>query len=64
MVPTLRLWSGVDFPGIAWFFYLAALAILYSAARQDAERVRCMNGHVVQANANFCARCGQPVMRS
>jgi hypothetical protein len=60
--PPAMVWRG--FSGHWMVFYLAALAILYSAARQDAERVRCMNGHVVQADANFCARCGQPVMRS
>jgi hypothetical protein len=60
--PPVMDWRG--FSGHWMVFYLAALAILYSAARQDAERVRCTNGHVVNASANFCARCGQPVMRS
>jgi hypothetical protein len=59
--PPAMVWRG--FSGHWMVFYLAALAILYSAARQDGERVRCMNGHAVQTNANFCARCGQPVMR-
>jgi len=63
--------GGADPPAMEWrlfsghwmVFYLAAIAILYSAARQDRERVRCVNGHAVQTTANFCARCGQPVMR-
>lgn len=63
--------GGANPPAMVWrlfsghwmVFYLAALAILYSAARQDGERVRCVNGHAVQTTANFCARCGQPVMR-
>jgi hypothetical protein len=59
--PPAMVWRG--FSGHWMVFYLAGLAILYSTARQDAERMCCMNRHVVQANANFCARCGQPVMR-
>jgi hypothetical protein len=63
--------GGANPPAMVWrlfsghwmVFYLAALAILYSAARQDGERVRCVNGHAVQTTANFCTRCGQPVMR-
>jgi hypothetical protein len=58
--PPAMVWRG--FSGHWMVFYLAAIAILYSAARQDAQSLRCVNGHAVQANATFCARCGQPVM--
>jgi len=58
--PPAMVWRG--FSGHWMVFYLSALAILYSAARQTAGTRRCINGHPVQARANFCARCGQPVM--
>jgi Protein of unknown function (DUF3592) len=68
-VPTGRT-EGVDPPAMVWrgfsghwmVFYLSALAILYSAARQTAETQRCTNGHPVQPSATFCSRCGQPVV--
>lgn len=53
-----RLFSG------HWMaFYSAALAILVSAARQQANLLRCLNGHSVPPNASFCSRCGQPAIR-
>jgi hypothetical protein len=59
--PPPMVWRG--FSGHWMVFYLAALAILYStAARQNAETQRCTNGHPVQPSANFCSRCGQPVL--
>jgi hypothetical protein len=58
--PPPMVWRG--FSGHWMVFYLAAFAILYSAARQNAERSRCINGHVVESTANFCSRCGQPAM--
>ncbi len=58
--PPAMVWRG--FSGHWMVFYLSALAILYSAARQTVESRRCINGHPVQASANFCSRCGQPVM--
>jgi len=57
--PPAMVWRG--FSGHWMVFYLYALAILYSAARQNADGRRCTNGHMVQASANFCSRCGQPV---
>jgi Protein of unknown function (DUF3592) len=60
--PPAMVWRG--FSGHWMVFYLGALAILYSAARQHAQSLRCVNGHAVLANANFCDRCGQPVMHS
>lgn len=58
--PPALVWRG--FSGHWMVFYLSALAILYSAARQNAGSNRCTNGHPVQGGANFCSRCGQPVM--
>jgi hypothetical protein len=58
--PPALVWRG--FSGHWMVFYLAALAILYSAARQHSQSFRCVNGHAVQASAAFCDRCGQPVM--
>jgi hypothetical protein len=62
--------SGANTPALTWrgfsghwmLFYSAALAILYSAAQANALTRRCSNGHAIGANANFCARCGQPAM--
>jgi hypothetical protein len=67
--PTGRT-EGAETPAMVWrgfsghwmVFYLSAFAILYSAARQNAGSRRCLNGHLVPASANFCSRCGQPVM--
>lgn len=64
--------SGSDPPAIVWrgfsghwmAFYSAALAIFYAAAREGDNRWRCVNGHSVSPNTNFCARCGQPVLHS
>jgi uncharacterized protein DUF3592 len=64
--------SGTDQPAIVWrgfsghwmAFYSAAFAILYSAARESRKAPRCLNGHPVVPNANFCQRCGQPVMHT
>lgn len=59
--------NGGDPPAIVWHgfsghwmvFYLAALAILYSATRENASETRCLNGHLVPPGANFCTQCGQ-----
>jgi hypothetical protein len=58
--PPAIVWRG--FSGHWMVFYLSALAILYSAARQNVESRRCINGHRVQPSANFCSRCGHPVI--
>jgi hypothetical protein len=58
--PPAMVWRG--FSGHWMVFYLSALAILYSAARQNAGSTRCTNGHPVPASASFCPRCGQPVL--
>jgi len=58
-----------DTPAIVWrgfsghwmLFYFAALAILYSATK-DNLGARCLNGHPVPPDANFCAQCGQTMM--
>jgi Protein of unknown function (DUF3592) len=42
-------------------FYLAAFAILYSAASSSLYARRCLNGHLMPADANFCTRCGAAV---
>jgi uncharacterized protein DUF3592 len=58
--PPAIVWRG--FSGHWMAFYSAALAILHSAA--NANTHRCSNGHAIPRNANFCTRCGQPVMHS
>lgn len=63
---------GSDTPAIVWrgfsghwmAFYSAALAILYSAATVSEPGRRCVNGHLVPTSANFCERCGQPVVHT
>lgn len=60
--PPASEWRG--FSGHWMAFYSAALAILYSAAREQVSGLRCLNGHPVPPNANFCTRCGQPVMHT
>jgi hypothetical protein len=58
-----------DTPAIVWrgfsghwmLFYFAALAILYSATKENVG-TRCLNGHQVPPDASFCAQCGQTVM--
>jgi len=63
--------NGANPPALEWrlfsghwmAFYSAALAILSSAARQQANLLRCSNGHPVSPSANFCGRCGQPAIR-
>jgi Protein of unknown function (DUF3592) len=60
--PPVDEWRG--FSGHWMAFYSAALAILYSAASEHQHAPRCVNGHPVPPNANFCTRCGQPVMHS
>ena len=54
------VWRG--FSGHWMAFYSAALAILYSAARENRSGMRCLNGHLVPPTANFCTRCGQAVI--
>jgi hypothetical protein len=54
-------WRG--FSGLWMAFYSAALAILYSAAKTMESSPRCANGHFATPNANYCTRCGQPVVR-
>ncbi len=58
--PPAVVWRG--FSGHWMAFYSAAFAILYSAARTKAETHRCLNGHSVPTNADFCTRCGQSVI--
>jgi hypothetical protein len=58
--PPAAVWRG--FSGHWMAFYSAALAILYSAAHENANGLRCLNGHPVPPGANYCERCGQPVM--
>lgn len=60
--PPTIVWRG--FSGHWMAFYSAALAILYSAARENKPDRRCVNGHQVLTNANFCERCGQPVVNT
>lgn len=60
--PPAIVWRG--FSGHWMAFYSAALAILYSAASENKTARRCVNGHPVLTNANFCSRCGQSVMHS
>lgn len=54
-------WRG--FSAIWMAFYSAAFAILFSAAKTIEAAPRCVNGHLASANAHYCARCGQPVLR-
>ena len=64
--------SGANPPAVVWrgfsghwmAFYSAALAILYSAASVTETGRRCVNGHLVPTSANFCERCGQPVIHT
>ena len=58
--PPAAVWRG--FSGHWMAFYSAALAILYSAAKGGENVRRCLNGHTVSESANFCTRCGQPVV--
>jgi hypothetical protein len=53
-------WRG--FSGHWMAFYFAALVILYSATKENLGGLRCLNGHAVPPNANFCTQCGQAVM--
>jgi hypothetical protein len=58
--PPAEVWRG--FSGHWMAFYSAALAILYSAANENANGLRCLNGHPVSPGANYCERCGQPIL--
>jgi hypothetical protein len=58
--PPAEVWRG--FSGHWMAFYSAALAILYSAARNVDKSPRCANGHIVSPRANYCTRCGQSVV--
>lgn len=60
--PPADVWRG--FSGHWMAFYSAALAILYTAATSNGTAIRCLNGHTIPPNTNFCARCGQPAMHS
>jgi hypothetical protein len=61
--PPATVWRG--FSGHWMAFYSAALAILYSAAASVSSSRRCANGHIVSPDSpGFCARCGQPIVRS
>jgi hypothetical protein len=55
------------FSGHWMIFYGAAAATLFSAARLrergDPPR-QCLNGHVVSLSAEYCERCGSPVMKT
>jgi Protein of unknown function (DUF3592) len=63
--------NGGDTPAIVWrgfsghwmVFYFAALAILYSATKENSSEARRVNGHLVPPGANFCTQCGQAAMR-
>jgi hypothetical protein len=52
------------FSGVWMVFYSSAFAILYSAARAMQVSPRCVNGHLASANALYCHRCGQPIIRA
>lgn len=60
--PPAVVWRG--FSGHWMAFYSAALAILYSAAKQDENTKSCVNGHPISPGANFCSQCGQPAMHA
>jgi CubicO group peptidase (beta-lactamase class C family) len=61
--PPAVVWRG--FSGHWMAFYSAALAILYTAAANERGNIQhCVNGHPVPPGANFCVRCGQPVLRA
>lgn len=60
--PPAGVWRG--FSGHWMLFYSAALAILYTAASASETVRRCVNGHQVPPNANFCIKCGQPLAPS
>jgi hypothetical protein len=63
--------TGDNPPAVAWrgfsghwmVFYLAALTILYTAAKRRTGSNRCVLGHRVGIGANFCPRCGQAAIR-
>jgi hypothetical protein len=60
--PGLSEWRG--FSGHWMLFYGAAFAILYSAAKLQGSGPRCVNGHPMPPNSNFCPLCGQPLNSS
>jgi hypothetical protein len=60
--PPAIIWRG--FSGHWMAFYSAALAVLYSAAKEKENVRRCVNGHPVPPSANFCPRCGQSIMHT
>jgi hypothetical protein len=60
--PPAAVWRG--FSGHWMAFYSAALAILYSAAQEVHDGLRCANGHSMPSSARYCGRCGQSVMGS
>lgn len=60
--PPAIVWRG--FSGHWMLFYSAALAILYAAVNQEETTQRCINGHSVPQGANFCVRCGQPILHT
>ena len=59
--PSPLEWRG--FSGHWMAFYSAAMAILYVAIETKNAKFQCVNGHVVSADADFCATCGQPIAR-
>lgn len=60
-VPTTD-WRG--FSATWMIFYSAALGVLYSAAVTVDSGRRCPSGHVLSADSpEYCARCGEPVVR-
>jgi hypothetical protein len=58
--PPTEVWRG--FSGHWMAFYSAALATLYSAVNENTYALRCLNGHPIPPGANYCERCGQPVV--
>jgi len=57
----ISFWRG--FSGLWMAGYSVALAVLYPAAFGSTNGLRCPNGHPVLPGANYCERCGQPVMQ-
>jgi len=52
----------IGFSGHWMVFYAAALGVLWSFARAEAQSVpRCPNGHSVGADSKFCKECGCPI---
>jgi Protein of unknown function (DUF3592) len=55
-------WAGFSATWMA--FYWASFTIVYAALEQERLGPRCVKGHPTHPDANFCSRCGQPVVRS